>query len=330
MFTCVCAWSGWYWAFPTKDSTQETAAHYLFHNVICDLAGYPVCLGSDGGWSFVTGVVQALVKLFDITHVIGSAYHPQAQGVVERPHREYNKICKTFMEEYSDWDLVVSIFVWSVRTSAKLYNSLFTPYEVITGLKPRSPVDAVLAMNVTPERVSHSKYVADLVAYLKTVHKHVDEQHERVRSDADRERMRKFGPGEWLSVGDYVLVQRPLIVGVSARFQRKNFDEVYQIVEAHGDGADIKAYTVSDLKGQRDDLGFTQPIAAERLTPVDMLPLLPPSEDQRTRILLTLAGSERAGTVINQFLDGRVTIRFDDDGSERCYDLCKTRYRWLT
>ena len=30
-------------------------------------------------------------------------------------------------------------------------------------MKPRSPIDAVLSMNVTPERITYDKYVADLV-----------------------------------------------------------------------------------------------------------------------------------------------------------------------
>ena len=90
----------------------------------------------------------------------------------------------------------------------------------------RRPVDVLLATNVIhfSERFSHSKYVLDLVAQLKTVHRHVDEQHNRVCGDADRERM-KFGPGEWLSESDYVLEQRPLHVGASARYQPKSFDE---------------------------------------------------------------------------------------------------------
>ena len=231
MFTCCCAWSGWYWAFPTKDSSQETAAHYLFHYVICDLAGYPVCLGSDGAWSFVTGVVQSLIKLFNVVHIIGSAYHPQSQGAVERPHREYNKICKSFMAEYSDWDLVVSIFVWSIRTSTKLYNGTYTPYEIVTGMKPRSPIDAVLSMNVTPERISYDKYVTDLVRYLKEVHRHVDEQHVRVHDQQNKAKLRELGVGQSLAVGDYCLVQRPPTPGISVRLQSKHHSEIYQMME---------------------------------------------------------------------------------------------------
>ena len=123
------------------------------------------------------------------------------------------------MNEYSDWDLVVSIFVWSIRTSAKLYNSMYTPYEIITGMKPRSPIDAVLSMIVTPERVSYDKYVTDLVRYLKEVHKHVDEQHARVREQTTRAKLRTLGVGQSMSLGDYCLVQRPPTPGISVRLQ---------------------------------------------------------------------------------------------------------------
>ena len=78
MFTCACAWSGWYWAFPVEDETSQTAAHYLFNHVICGITGYPLCLGSDQGQAFVHSVVQALVRAFGIRHVIGTAYHPQS------------------------------------------------------------------------------------------------------------------------------------------------------------------------------------------------------------------------------------------------------------
>jgi hypothetical protein len=263
VFTCVCAWSGCYLAFPTKDSTAETAARYLFHYVIMDLAGYPVCIGSDAGAAFVSGVVQDLLRLFDISRIIGSAYHLQAQGGVERPHREYNKVCKLFMEAYENWDLVCSIFVWSVRTSIKLYNAMYTPYEIITGLKPRSPIDAVLSMNVVPESVSYDKYITELDTYLKTVHQYADEQHERIRNDEAKAKLRQFGPGQCLSVGEYCLVRCPLTPGISKRLQRKNRDEIYQVVETHGDGVEAKAYTVCDLRGRRDDSGFSQPVVAE-------------------------------------------------------------------
>ena len=76
------------------------------------------------------------LDFFGIKHVLGSSYHPQSQSAVERPHREYNAMCKTFMESEKDWDLVANVFVWTIRTTAEIFNGEFSPYEVITGLKP--------------------------------------------------------------------------------------------------------------------------------------------------------------------------------------------------
>ena len=101
-------------------------------------------------------------------------------------------------------------------------------------------------------------------------------------------------------------------------------------MEVHGDGLDAKAYTVSDLRGNRKGLGFTQLVAADRLTPVDVLPLMAPSEDAPSRILLKIGGEDKAGTVVNQSVDGRVATRMDHDGSESCYDLSTAKYKWIT
>ena len=329
MFTCACAWSGWYWAFPTVDNDSETAARCLFHHVICDIAGYPMCLGSDNALAFTEGVIQALVQTFGITNVLGTAYHPQAQSAVERPHREYNTICRTFMEEEHDWDLMASIFVWTIRTTTKLFNGHYTPYEVITGMKPRSPIDAILSTGATADKITHDRYVTELIRYLKQVHKFVDEQHALVRADAERAKLRQLGTGTSLAIGDYCLVAKPLTPGVSARFQRRNFDGVHQVVEAHGEGAEAKAYTVCDLRGKQTGLGFSQPVASDRLTPVDMLPLAQASEDRKTRIIIRRGGSDRPGVVENQSIDGKVSIKFDDADASELHDLASLQYRWL-
>ena len=294
MFTCACGWSGWYWAIPCPDDTSETAARCLFYHVICDMAGYPTYIGSDRAKAFTEGVVKQLIEYFDITHILGTAYHPMSQSAVERPHREYNTLCKTFMENDRDWDLIANIFVWTIRTAAKVFNGMYTPYEIITGLKPRSPLDAVLTQPSTLERVPHSQYVRELVSYLKNVHKVVETHHARVRDEQQTTKYRQLGPGTSLAVGDYVLVRKEHDHGVSYRFQDRHFDEPFQIVEAHGAGADAKVYTVSNLRGSRDNLGFTQPVALERLTPIELLPLAQVNETEPTRIRVDCGGLRKA------------------------------------
>jgi len=214
-------------------------------------------------------------------------------------------------------------------TTSKLYNGSFTPYETITGMKPRCPIDAVLSSPSSLKRISTEEYVCKLVDYIKQVHQFVESQHERVREETQKAKLRELGSGESLNVGDFCYVRRPAEPSVSRRLQSKNFDSVFQVVEKHGEGPAAKAYTLSDLRGKRSNLGFSQPVASERLTPVELLPLLQPTEETRTRLTLASGSSFRDATIINQSLDGKVYVRYDDNGAEECLDLSRASYRWI-
>ena len=168
-----------------------------------------------------------------------------------------------------------------------------------------------------------------LVEYLRTVHKAVDTHHARVRDEQQTDRYRQLGPGVALAIGDYVLVKREPQKEVSQRFQGRHFDEPFQVVEVHGSGVDNKVYTLANLTGEREGLGFSQPVALERLTPIEMLPLAQVSENEYTRIRLDLPGGPRDGSVTNQSIDGKVYIRFDGETKDQCVDLAASKYHWL-
>ena len=119
------------------------------------------------------------------------------------------------MEEVREWDRIAPIFQWSVRTTCKLFSGNFTPYEIITGLKPRTPLDALLATPSGVKVMSHDEYVRELVKYLQSVHKLVDEQHERVRTQTAEGKYRELGAGTGLRVGDHCFVKRQVVPGTS-------------------------------------------------------------------------------------------------------------------
>ena len=139
----------------------------------------------------------------------------------------------------------------------------------------------------------------------------------------------RFGVGQYLSVGDYCFVKKPLDKYVSQRFQSPNFEEVFQVVECHGSGTEARAYTLCDLRGKRDNLGFVQPVTADRLTPVEMLPLAQLTEDSPTHIYINDRGTDRRAQVMSQAADGKVNIRYDDEEIETTVDFSKCKYRWL-
>ena len=207
------------------------------------------------------------------------------------------------MQDNKQWDRIAYIFVWTIRTSAKLFNGTYTPYETITGLKPRTPVDCLCSPAVL-RSVPHQDYVTDLVKYMKHVHSFVEQEHQRVRESEAKAQLRKLGAGHGgYSVGDYVLVSRPKEANVSNRFQSSNYDDVFQVVEIHGpDGDEARAYTLCDVAGSRE-IRFSQPVHVDRLTPVEVLPLAQISDDQHTRIEVDHNGTWFSGTVCAQSAD---------------------------
>ena len=76
-------------------------------------------------------------------------------------------------------------------------------------------------------------------------------------------------------------------------------------------------------------MGFTQPVAAERLMSVDMLPMGPVQGDAPTAIAIYVGGVEQRGIITNHSLDGKVYIKLEGQEREIRVDLATARYRWL-
>ena len=123
------------------------------------------------------------------------------------------------------------------------------------------------------------------------------------------------------------MIARP--VSQQRRGKTKRHDHLYQIVEVIGREGDARAYVVADAAtGKRSDLGFHNPVSADRLVPLEVLPLSVPDGETRTRVQI----HGRSGTIVNQCVDGRVYLRWDDapaGATPTLLDLTQTNYRWL-
>ena len=166
---------------------------------------------------------------------------------------------------------------------------------------------------------------------MKEVHSYVDEQHQREREKRERAKLRELGEGEIVRQGDYVLLKvNHHESGVSARFQHKNHEEIFQIKEIVGSSLeDAKAYILQNLAGSTD-IGHLQPVAREHLTPVEITPLLQTSGDARTRLLIDVTGhGTEEASIVSLFLDGKVLIQTKENSEQHIVDLTEFDYQWL-
>ena len=120
-------------------------------------------------------------------------------------------------------------------------------------------------------------------------------------------------------------------VSLGKRLSARTYDKVFQIAETHGEGISAKAYTLCDLHGNRCGFEFVQPVALDRLIPIELLPLAHPDIDDRSRLVVVEGSDERRATVVAQAMDGRVYLKFDDsEGDSVCVDLSTLNYRWIS
>ena len=326
MFTCICIFSGWFWAVAVEGCESTHAARAFAERVMLDICGVPVLLCSDRGKAFIEGVMSYLEATFGIRGILGSAWHPESQGPVEAPHKVYKNLCREFMREFGNqWDMIVPQFQWVIRTSSKVYNAKFTPYEIITGLKPRLPLDAVMSTPTIQAKRSPDTYVTELVHYLKKVHNFVQSEHKKVR-EQEGDRRLKARTIDRFKVGDYVMLKtyKPPPQGHSGRFGHATDTRVFQIYDAPAGLDEARTVTLMDPATGSTQFEFAQPVSTDRLIPVEVLPLTRPISE-RTR----LRCNGRDGTIVATCIDGRVHIKWDDVDAEEVIDLSTVPHEFI-
>ena len=201
-----------------------------------------------------------------------------------------------------------------------------SPYEVVTGLKPRFPRSAIGAMPVEERTVD--AYVRDLIESLKEVHSSV----QRTTLEAvERDEASMAGHlSSELSVGDTVLVRREGTTDRKAenRFAARTYDGVYVIKRK----VSPTTFVVEDLVDKDVVPAFTQPLHAERLVRLDM-PELDLDPGQPRKLELRTSPLEPWNEyVIDRFgADGRVRLSLVGGAAQtrKWVDLTKCEYRWI-
>lgn len=86
LLTIIDRFTRWPEAIPLKDMSSETVTKALTTHWIARF-GTPISITSDQGRQFESHLFRKLIEKFGIKHSRTTAYHPQANGIIERWHR---------------------------------------------------------------------------------------------------------------------------------------------------------------------------------------------------------------------------------------------------
>ncbi|GBN83606.1 Transposon Tf2-6 polyprotein [Araneus ventricosus] len=106
--TAIDRFSRWPEAMPLTDIRAETVAQALYSGWISRF-GVPQRISTDRGAQFTSDVFHSLAKTFGIRLSHTAAYHPQANGAIERWHRTLKAaiMCHTSVHWVSAWPAVL-------------------------------------------------------------------------------------------------------------------------------------------------------------------------------------------------------------------------------
>jgi transposase InsO family protein len=124
-------------AVPLKEATSLTIADAFTKEFIC-IYGTPKAILTDQGTNFLSILIRALTKRFNIQHFKTTAYHPQSNGSIERSHHVLVEYLKTQIDKEDNWDEYIKLAMFSYNTSVH-EGTKFSPYELIFGKLARLP-----------------------------------------------------------------------------------------------------------------------------------------------------------------------------------------------
>jgi transposase InsO family protein len=117
LFTVVDRSTRWPEAVPLASTTTADCVE-AFLNSWVSRFGVPAVVTSDRGVQFTSSVWSGLCQKLGINHKLTTAYHPQANGLVERFHRQLKEALRARLET-GDWYSQLPSVMMGLRAAPK-------------------------------------------------------------------------------------------------------------------------------------------------------------------------------------------------------------------
>lgn len=257
--TCVDRFTRWPEAFPLENQEAETVARALYDGWICRF-GVPSRITTDQGRQFESDLFRRLNQLIGSAHLRTTAYHPQANGMVERLHRQLKAAIKCHTNAY--WKRTLSTVLLGIRVAWK-EDMQTTSAELVYGEQLRLPGEFLSATD-DKHHVAAPDFIKSLRQHFKELRpaetKYHGEQKTFIFKDLATSQqvfVRHDGPRNILQGpydGPYTVIEKR----DKAYLIRVNGKETLISVDR------LKpAYIIEENLGTSPDNTFTKPTSAE-------------------------------------------------------------------
>ena len=204
-YVCVitCAFTKWTEVLPLPNKEAPTVAKAVFEEWICRKGVFQQLI-SDGGKEFANTLLDELCKLMNAKKHVVTAYHPMANGQVERFNRDMRKYLMTMLEDTTDWVAYLKPLQFAHNTAVSK-STHFTPHYLTYLDNPRLP-DTI---SLTHEATHNSSYSADAFRRLQYAYNLVYKNNEEARQ-AYTKNFNVKAKARHFKAGDEVLASFPV------------------------------------------------------------------------------------------------------------------------
>lgn len=166
ILTCVDRFSRWPEAAPLTDITTDSVAR-AFIAAWVSRFGVPISLTSDRGGQFESSVWSRVMTLLGIRRYRTASYHPQANGLVERFHRQLKASLTASGQRREDWTTALPLVLLGIRTALK-EDLAHSSAELVYGTTLRLPGE-LLASTPDPRPCSIQDFASSLKDSLQNL-----------------------------------------------------------------------------------------------------------------------------------------------------------------
>ena len=244
LFTIIDRFTRWPEAIPIPDAHASTCAEALVHHWISRF-GVPEDITSDRGSQFISTLWAECNKLLGIDSHTTTAYHPQANGLVERFHRQLKAAIKARTTN-SNWYTEIPIVLLGIRTSWRVDPGC-SPAELVYGSTLRIPGEFIQSPDPRAN-VPDSTYVKHLQDTMRSLRSQAPSFHGQPST---------YVPSDLSSTG-YVYVR---VDSHRHPFQRP-YDGPFRIVDTN------EKYFTLDIKGRLEKISIDR-LKTAHITKVD-------------------------------------------------------------